>query len=334
MVKVLVSPSYGSAEARRHWRDTLDQEVDFQAPDLRSRLTGDEAAELDRLHPEGRARFWGARPTHDKKMATVVSGDVVLFTGEKQVRAIGEVGVIFRNAEFAAALWPPRDGAEGWHTVYSLTAFERTDIPYGELNGVIGYNSNHTYPGQLLLTGDRARAVCDAFLISPRRVPRPRDADPAVRAVRVAAAEELRATHLAYDRPGARQFVRRREGALVRAYREALGLAEGKRYYCPSGITDLYVEAPVAELVEAKGGTTRTHVRQALAQLLDYAPHCPTPDARLTALFPAPLDHTDTAYLHRYGIDCVYQTAEGTFERLPAPEESRRAMTALIRAEA
>lgn len=331
MLKVLVSPSYGSAEARQHWHDTLDQEVDYRERHRRRLLTESVLADLDRSHPHGKARFWGARPAHDKKMATVTTGDVVLFTGDNQVRAIGEVGVIFRNADFAACLWPPKDGAEGWYTVYSLTAFERTDIPYEELNEVVGYKSNHAYPGQLLLTGTRARAVCDAFLIAPRRVPGPRDAAPAERSVRIAAAEEMRMAHVTYERPGARQFVRRREGALVRAYRAALGLTEGRRYYCPSGVTDLYLESPVAELVEAKGDTTRSHVRQALAQLLDYAPYCPRPDVRLTALFPSPLDSANAAFLHRYGIDCVHQTAEGSFERLPAPEESRRAIGALIR---
>ncbi|MDN3294025.1 hypothetical protein QWM81_08185 [Streptomyces ficellus] len=334
MLHVLISPSYGKPEARQHWHDTLDQEVQFDTPSHRGLLSGEQFDALIGVHPEGRARFWGAKPSHDKKMALVAPGDVVLFTGKKHVLAIGEVGVIFRNADFAARLWPPKGSAPGWHTVYSLVAFERTDITYAELNEIIGYKNNHDFPGQILLTDDRAQAVCEAFLLTPRQRPARVTDTLSDRSVRIAAAEEVRTAHTTYERPGATQLVRRREGALVREYRRASGLTHGTRYYCPAGITDLYVESPVVELIEAKGGTTRGHVRQALAQLLDYAPHCPKPAARLTALFPAPLEFAETTLLHRYGIDCVHRVAEGHFERLPAPDETRKRMVELVRRDA
>jgi hypothetical protein len=58
-------------------------------------LTETEYDQLLALHAAGSARFWGATSLHDNRMATLQTGDVVLFTGQDQVRAVGEVGVSF-----------------------------------------------------------------------------------------------------------------------------------------------------------------------------------------------------------------------------------------------
>ena len=88
---VLISPSHGSAETRRHWADTVERPVDFMARRYDGLLASEQRESLLALHPEARARFWGATPAHDGKFADVTTGDVVLFTGQNRVRAIGEV---------------------------------------------------------------------------------------------------------------------------------------------------------------------------------------------------------------------------------------------------
>ncbi|MFE9629380.1 hypothetical protein [Streptomyces sp. NPDC006527] len=107
-------------------------------------------------------------------------------------------------------------------------------------------------------------------------------------------------------------------------------ISRPKRLRTPAGITDVHVDLPDgSEVVEAKRGHSRRFVREALAQLLDYAPHTPEPAVRLSALFPArPADH-DLALLHRYGVDCVYRTHPMTFERAPAPQQTRASMMLL-----
>ncbi|MFG2646313.1 hypothetical protein [Streptomyces sp. NPDC048436] len=337
MVRVLVSPSYGSSEARRHWRDTLDTEIPFAHARYRGLLSDDEMRALLVAHPEGTARFWGARRAHDKKMAGVAAGDVVLFTGGNEVRAVGEIGAVFRNTALADELWPPKAGGESWHTVYSLSAFELTDIPYGELSSLLGYSRAFQYPGQLVLEGDRAAAVVDGFLITTRHAvqqsivaPETSGLDEAARyAVRVAAAEESRTSQTSYERSAGTQLVRRREGTLVTAYRETLTGADARRFFFPGVVCDLYIKAAdgnSAEVIEAKSGTSRNHVRQALAQLLDYARFSPEPVERLSALFPVEPAVPEISLLHHYGIDCIYQVESGTFERKPAPDGARDRM--------
>ncbi|MDQ0953273.1 hypothetical protein QFZ24_007196 [Streptomyces phaeochromogenes] len=333
-MRVLISPSYGSAGTRRHWADTVDQLVDFTVPRYDSVLTTEQREQLQVLHQDGNARFWGATPAHDGKLADVVTGDVVLFTGQNQVRAIGEVGAIFRNRALADLLWPPQAGGQSWHTVYSLLDLMPTDIPYAELNAAIGYRPAHNFPGQMVLRGDKARSVLEDFMITPDTewqtlVPQLTGRQSGIRdrdLVRIAAMEELRTHRTGYRRSRRLVVVDRREAVLVREYRQHLadrGLT-AQRFYCASGISDIYVEsADGSEVIEAKSTASHLHVRQALAQLLDYAPHSPVPARRLTGLFPELPTREDVDLLHRYGIDCVHRESPGIFRRLPAASERR-----------
>lgn len=336
-MRVLISPSYGSPGTRRHWADTVDQHVDFMAARHDGLLTEEERAELLALHPEGRARFWGATPRHDAKFTDVATGDVVLFTGQNRVRAIGEVGAIFRNRAFADGLWPPKHGEQSWHTVYSLLDVVPADIPYPELNASLGYRTGHNFPGQMVIRGAKARNVLADFLITPGtewdagswRASQQRLDAGERDAIRRAAAEELRTRRTGYERTRKLIVVERREAELVRAYRRFLIRRGHKadRFFCPSGISDIYVEtADGAEVVEAKSVHDHKHVRQALAQLLDYAPYSPMPAQRLTGLFPESPGPEDIELLHRYGIDCVFRENHDGFRRLPAPEQRRALM--------
>ncbi|WP_050502630.1 hypothetical protein [Streptomyces monomycini] len=304
-------------------------------------LTADQRTRLQAAHPDGTACFWGAVPKHDTKLHDVVPGDIVLFTGQNKVRAVGEIGTIFRNAELADLLWPPTRGGPSWHTIYTVLDLAEVDIPYTELNAVLGYQPHHTHPGLKVLRGDKAQSVLDAFMITSglffsracaETVPAP-TADEAREAVRRAAAEELRTSSTTYRRTGRLIVVDRREARLVAAYREHLascGRGPADRFYCRSGISDLYLDdAEGAELIEAKSDASHQCVRQALGQLLDYAPYCPAPPDRLSTLLPSLPARTDLALLHRYGIDCIHRNTSGAFVRAEAPAERRELMRSL-----
>jgi hypothetical protein len=96
---VLIQPSFGNPQARRNYESTLAQEVRLDVGSLREALSDAQLAALQSVHPEGTARFWATTSVHDKKMDELGAGDIVLFTGQKHVLAIGEVGVSFRNAQ-------------------------------------------------------------------------------------------------------------------------------------------------------------------------------------------------------------------------------------------
>ncbi|MCU1617166.1 MAG: hypothetical protein JWO98_4706 [Frankiales bacterium] len=330
MARLLVSPAFGSAESRQHWKDTLDQTVSFTESKYADKLTADQLRRLTELHPDGRSRFWGARSSHDGKMTEVTTGNVVLFTGKNHVRAIGEVGAIFRNSSFADVMWPPKPGSESWHTVYSLRQFVSAEIPYATLSALLGYKLNHQYPGQLVLSGEQAQAGINGLLITTRTALEEAGAETPPGAVREMPVERQHTRSTTVERAAQQLLFNRDESALVIEFCGTLTDTKAIRFPSAAGICDIYLNGPEGrELIEAKSRVERGYVREALAQLLDYARYVPDQVARLTALFPKPLAPQERDLLHHYGIDIIHRTAPGVFDRDPAPDEARERMRGL-----
>ncbi|MFI0819826.1 hypothetical protein ACH4TX_28455 [Streptomyces sp. NPDC021098] len=328
--RLLVSPAFGKAESRRHWRDTLDHTVPFTEPRHADKLTDGELHRLTLLHPDGHARFWGARASHDRKMADVATGDVVLFTGKNQVLAVGEVGAIFQNSSFADTMWPPEPGGESWHTVYSLRQFALTDVPYETLNALLGYKPSFKYPGQMVFSGDEARAGIDGLLITTRTALEEAGAETPSVSARVMPVEQQHTRSTMVERAARQVLFNRDEAALVGEFCATLPEVKPNRFASAAGICDIYLDGPEGrELIEAKSRVERGHVREALAQLLDYARFAPDMVDRLSALFPEPLAPKERALLHAYGVDVIYRSGTGSFERDPAPDDAREHMRGL-----
>ncbi|PBC77086.1 hypothetical protein BX265_1823 [Streptomyces sp. TLI_235] len=335
MTTVAIQPSFGNATARRHWRDTLDREVAFTSTRHASELTPSQHSALLEAHPTGRARFWGATKAQDKNMQRLKAGDVVLFTGKNHVRGVGEVGITFRSKAFADTMWSqdPKNGS--WHNVYSLTSFQPTEIPYSEIWALPSFNANDNFMGLRILEDERAEEVLQGLGIetaaSARQLSTLESAVVTALAegTRVVAVENLHTQTAAYQQDAGPVLVHRAEALLVREYTSSIASPKLaiQRLRTPAGITDLHIAGPSgAEIVEAKRSSDHRFVREALAQLLDYAPHSPEPADRLTGLFPNRPADQDIVLLHRYGIDCVYRVRAGAFERSAAPSDNRARM--------
>jgi hypothetical protein len=325
MPQVVIQPSYGNPDAWRHWADTLDQEVDFTTPERRAALNAIDRADLERLHPTGAARFWGATGNHDANMAKLATGDVILFTGKKLVRAVGEVGHSFRNALFADTLWNPHEDRGSYRNVYSLLSFQPTEIPYEEIWELPGFNTGDNFMGLRFVNEEKGAALIEGLRIetitSASDTDRSEDQVTAILGgLQTIPLEAVNTASTTYDQVAGTILVHRAESLLVHSFRRTLDPAlQVCRTRTSAGITDLYiVDRGGAEIVEAKRGASREFVRQALAQLLDYAAaHHSDPLARLTALFPTRPAATSVELLHRYGCDCVFRESSGTFTRLP-----------------
>jgi hypothetical protein len=166
-MRVIIQPSYGTTEARRHWADTLDHPVRFRESRYAEVLTPAERAALDDEHPDGLARFWGATPQHDRKMDTLAADDVVLLTGQKHVRAVGTVGRVLRNDEFARRLWRPDPARCLWRNVYSFRAYRPVWIPYEEVWALPGFTAGDNFMGLRFLNPEKSAAVVDGLSLTP-----------------------------------------------------------------------------------------------------------------------------------------------------------------------
>jgi len=336
VTQVVIQPSYGNRDAWRHWEDTLDKEVPFSDGLHAETLSAQEQVALAALHPTGRARFWGATGNHDSKMDGLQTGDIVLFTGQKLVRAIGEVGYSFRNAEFADTLWEPQAERGSYRNVYSLLNFQVTSIPYEEIWDLPGFSVGDNFMGLRFLDPEKSATVLAGLRIYPET-----EAQQAAEQDRliarelgtgtVVATEAVNVTHTNYERLMGTTLVHRAEALLVAAYRATLdSTATVGRIRTPAGVTDLYVsDGDRVEIIEAKRSAHHRHVREALGQLLDYVAHAPHPASRLTALFPHRPGTADLDLLHRYGVDCLYRTGTGTFQRLSAPDAQRELLQSI-----
>ena len=338
MTRVVIQPSYGNKDAWRHWQDTLDQEVLFTTTSRSAALTAEQMTALMALHGTGTARFWGATGNHDARMATLQAGDVILFTGGKKVRAIGEVGYSFRNPAFANTLWDPHKERGSYHNVYSLIDFQPTEIPYEEVWDLPGFNPGDNFMGLRFLDQTKSETVLDGLAIDTLTAAIQQAAQESSAVATLADGttqiidiEAVNTTHTRYDRPAGTTLVHRAEALLVKRYRESLANGDtSRRIRTPAGITDLYVTGPSGpEIVEAKRAADHQFVRQALGQLLDYVIHAPAPVSRISALFPARPSPADIALLNRYGIDCIYLKSNGSFARDAATDDQRQNMKAI-----
>jgi hypothetical protein len=159
---VLIAPSYGNPASRARFAATLAQEVTFTQAPLKDCLASGELDMLLRLHPHGSARFWGAVTRHDSKMDQVATGDVILFTGDYRVQAVGKMGCKLRNKALANALWTPYAtiGPVSWSNGYSVLDFRRVQhLTYSDIQRAVGYSPNYMFPGIQVLSPDRAGAL-------------------------------------------------------------------------------------------------------------------------------------------------------------------------------
>jgi hypothetical protein len=166
-MRVIIQPSYGTREARRHWADTLDRPVPFREPRYADVLTTAERAALDDEHPDGLARFWGATPQHDRKMDTLAADDVVLLTGQKHVRAVGTVGRVLRNDEFARRLWRPDPARCLWRNVYSFRAYRPVWIPYEQVWALPGFTVGDNFMGLRFLNPEKSATIVAGLSLTP-----------------------------------------------------------------------------------------------------------------------------------------------------------------------
>jgi hypothetical protein len=334
MTQVVIAPSYGNRASQQRFAETLEKAVPFYERRFADLLTDGQRIELLALHSSGEAPFWAATSHHDKNMDRLKTGDVVLFTGLKHVQGVGEVGYSFRNAAFADSLWPPDAGGDSWSNVYSLLNFQRVLIPYEEIWALPGFNANDMFMSQRHLSPDRSDAILNGLAIETRtqtleQVRKEEALTGALvgGAAKVIGAEAVHTTETSYERVAGVTLVRRAEALLVKEYRSTLTGVTADRTKAPVGVTDLYVTGPSGvQIIEAKSSAEHRFVREALGQLLDYAPHSPLPADRLAALFPMRPADADVALLHRYGIDCIFRKGPGDFLRLEAPSATRAYM--------
>lgn len=161
---IAIQPAYGDARTRRHFATSLDDTVAFSAEAHREQLTRHQLAELEALHSDGRAHFWGGTRSQAAKLVHLRRGDLVLLTGQLHVRGVGEVGVVFDNERFARTVWDPSPRRCPFEAVYSFAWFRRVEVRYGILQTALGTSEGDNFQALRLVRDERRVAAVRALL--------------------------------------------------------------------------------------------------------------------------------------------------------------------------
>lgn len=73
----------------------------------------------------------------------------------------GTVTHTFVNAALARRLWGINDSGQTWELMFSLGEVRALDLPYAELNAVVGYAPNNVVQGFTTLDDDKSAALFD-----------------------------------------------------------------------------------------------------------------------------------------------------------------------------
>ena len=128
MAQVILQPASG-AEARDHYRDTVQSSVDLNNPTCSGLMSDAEREALSVLYPEGRAWVWGARDSMGAQWEKIITGDHVLFYQRGAFISAHNVTYKTENLPLANYLWNSE-----WPYIYFLTAPIPIVIPLQEIN--------------------------------------------------------------------------------------------------------------------------------------------------------------------------------------------------------
>jgi hypothetical protein len=271
-------------------------------------------------------------------MARIGIGDVVLLTGTNKIKAVGEIGYLCRNEAFADKLWERDEHGDSFVHVYTVANVRYVERPKEDLLSLPGFSSKDPLAGQRLVKAECVPDILRVFDIPTPLLEAERETEFAERFVRHALCRmtdvERRHIHsFMVTRGGDVTTARRVESALVAEYQYQCYPERFRGFQNDGMRVDLYREnGDEVELIEAKSLATTQKVREAVGQLLDYAPHSPRPVTRLTALFPERPTESSVRFLHRLGVDCVY-LCEDVFVREAAQAVQREYMLRVWRAD-
>ena len=166
--RVVLQPS-SNKDAREHYRDTIDAPVRFAD---QASLLGPEEAALMAAFPAGEAAMWGVTPPGEARWAQVQKGDIALFSRDKHFFGVGTIVLTFHNEALARSLWREDPNGRTWEFMYALDEVRAVNIPYEEMNRIIGYKAGNMFMGFTVLDEEKSERVLGALdLFSDTYVP-------------------------------------------------------------------------------------------------------------------------------------------------------------------
>jgi hypothetical protein len=162
MTHVVLQPT-ASADGRAHYRQTIENLVPRSTW---SKHVSNEVAEaLNLRFPDGNIPFWGVTPgtklANSKKWSSMDAGDIVLFAKNGSYFSRAVVAYTFQSAELARSLWGVDGKGKTWEFMYAVDEVINIDVPYKELNPVLGYKDDYVPQGFNVLGDAKSEVAID-----------------------------------------------------------------------------------------------------------------------------------------------------------------------------
>lgn len=329
---IVIQPAYGNATSIRNFKETLDSPVRFSDASYASFIAPDDLRRLLEHHPSGEAKFWAVTANQRSNFTEMSRGDRVLFTGDKHVQGVGRVGNKLVSTAFGNSMWRAHPDKGPYLNIYSVTDFERVQVPYQPLRNALGRpDGGDNFMGMRLIRDPTTidavieslglAAESDIDLTDVRSTERELS-----NSLRRRKPERFETFESSYDSTSREVVVHRVEAILVEHFRASFRPGMRQLDVDAVGVPDMYIAVDDEfVLVEAKAGASHRYVRQALGQILDYALSVRSRVDRIAVLLPERPAPDDLALLHHFGVDCVHRTRDDaySFSRAPDPHVSK-----------
>lgn len=122
------------------------------------------------MFPSGSAAVWGVtrgvEGGNERKWQRIADGDAAVFLKEGRAYAAGVVACKTHSDALARELWRENERGETWEYVYFLKDVRNVDVPYQELNALLGYEPANRFQGFVVVSAERSAPALTRLAIS------------------------------------------------------------------------------------------------------------------------------------------------------------------------
>jgi hypothetical protein len=161
MRHVILQPAgnRGNRAAQEHYEHTIRHPVELAT--IVRHLDPDDRARLQSGALDDAIATWGVKAGKENINVTawgrIAPGDIVLFSGDRRIFAMGEIVEKAHAPSLAAALWgTDPDDNSSWEYVYFIDNVEETDIHVSEFSEIAGYENNYNIQGFRVLNDTKS----------------------------------------------------------------------------------------------------------------------------------------------------------------------------------
>lgn len=160
MQQIILQPA-GNQGGRDHYADTVASPVPLER--ITPHVDATTTSKLREAFPGGAAAVWGVTPgggdVNAGKWQRIAPGDIALFLKKGRADAMATVKFTTHSRSLARELWGTGDDGETWEYVYFLDEVRPVDVPYDELNKLLGYETANRFQGFNVVRPDQSAAA-------------------------------------------------------------------------------------------------------------------------------------------------------------------------------